>query len=334
MNTRPTSRTASLDPTLSAVVVAQRPLYYAEGPDPDLDRPGHVRAGSSLAWVPGGIAVLQDDANFLAIVDPATAAVRSITLPAGEGGVRQFDQSRGNKKTKLDLEACVAIEHEGATMLVAFGSGSTHRREQVLVVRDLAAERPDVGLLYAEGLYALLRSATGFAPGRLNIEGAVVLGDRLRLFSRGNGKIRNGERPVNATCDLPLAELVAYFLQQARNPPPSPADVVTYELGALGEVPLSFTDAAPWQDGVLFTAAAEASPDAVDDGPVTGSAIGIIDGAGRGRWAPLVEPSGAHYTGKVEGLVVGQDKGRLHVVVDADDPEAASVLCTVELRGV
>lgn len=333
MNTRPTSRTASLDPTLAAVVVAQQPLYYTDGPDPDLDRPAHVRAGSSLAWVPGGIAVLQDDANFLAIIDPVAGAVRSITLPAGEGGVRLFDQQRGNKRTKLDLEACVALEHEGAPMLVAFGSGSTHRREQVLVVRDLAADRPDARLLYAEGLYALLRSAAGFAPGRLNIEGAVVLGDTLRLFSRGNGKIRNRERPVNATCDLPLGELVAYCLQQGRNPPPSPTNIVTYELGALGEVPLSFTDAAAWKDGVLFTAAAEASPDAVDDGPVTGSAIGMIDGAGVARWTPLVEPSGAAYTGKVEGLVVGQEKGRLHVVVDADDPAAASVLCTVELKG-
>ncbi|HTK56271.1 MAG TPA: hypothetical protein VL295_05560 [Gemmatimonadales bacterium] len=334
MNTRPTSRTASLDPTLAAVVVAQQPLFYAEGADPALDRPAHVRAGSSLAWVPGGIAVLQDDANFLAIVDPASAAVRSITLPAGEGGIRQFDQSLGNKKTKLDLEACVAIEHQGATMLVAFGSGSTHRREQILVVRDLTSERPDARLLYAEGLYALLRSATGFAPGRLNIEGAVVLGDTLRLFSRGNGKIRNGERPVNATCDLPLGELVSYFFQQARNPPPSPTEIVTYELGALGQVPLSFTDAAAWKDGVLFTAAAEASPDAVDDGPVTGSAVGVIDGAGNARWAPVVDLTGEPYTGKVEGLVVGQEKGRLYVVVDADDPKAASVLCTVELRGV
>ena len=329
-----TRHTAARDLALSAVLTDRRPLFYAEGPDAALDRPAHVRAGSSLAWVPGGIALIQDDANFLAIVDPLTAAVRSITLPAGEGGVRQFDKIRGNKKSKLDLEACVAIEHEGRTALVAFGSGSTHRREQVLVVRDLEQERPDVGMLFAEGFYALLRSIPGFAPGQLNLEGATLVGDRLRLFSRGNGKVRDKIVPVNATCDLPLDGLMAYLLAPSRHAPPAPTEVATYDLGALGDVPLSFTDAAPWRDGVLFSAAAEASPDAVEDGLVTGSAIGIIGADGTARWTPIVAADGTPFAGKVEGLVAGNDEGRLYVVVDADDPEAASLFCTVELKGL
>jgi hypothetical protein len=44
---------------------SRAPLRYDEGADRSLDRLEHVRAGSSLAWVPGGIAVVQDDANFL-----------------------------------------------------------------------------------------------------------------------------------------------------------------------------------------------------------------------------------------------------------------------------
>src|SRR4249920_752185 len=97
----PQLRTARHDPSLSAIVVDQRPLYYAAGADAALDRPANVRAGSSLAWVPGGLAVIQDDTNFLAIIDPGTGAVRSIPLPAGKRGVRQFDTERGNKKAKL-----------------------------------------------------------------------------------------------------------------------------------------------------------------------------------------------------------------------------------------
>jgi hypothetical protein len=67
-----------------------------------------------------------------------------------------------------------------------------------------------------------------------------------------------------------------------------PFDVVQYELGTIGNSGLSFTDATTgWgSDGVarpvLYSAAAEASPDATRDGEVVGSAIG---GTGRGATA-------------------------------------------------
>jgi len=40
--------------------------------------------------------VVQDDANFIAVIDPQIWQVRAIPLPAGERGVRQFDDLRGN----------------------------------------------------------------------------------------------------------------------------------------------------------------------------------------------------------------------------------------------
>ena len=148
-------RPAGFDPGLSFRLTRRVPLHYSDGADEAVDRPRHVRAGSSLAWVGGRLALIQDDANFLALVDPVTAAVGSITLPAGKGGVRQFDDLRGNKKQKLDLEACVTVEG-GATFL-AFGSGSTERREKILVVRGIGAPAPDVRLVELSTLYRLLR---------------------------------------------------------------------------------------------------------------------------------------------------------------------------------
>jgi hypothetical protein len=71
----------SRDARLAATVVERRPLWYCAGADAALDRPAHVRAGSSLAWLEGRLAVLQDDANFLALVDPRTGGVDSISLP-------------------------------------------------------------------------------------------------------------------------------------------------------------------------------------------------------------------------------------------------------------
>jgi len=327
-------RTATRDPSLSAVVIDQRPLYYAEGADASLDRPAYVRAGSSLAWVPDGLAVIQDDANFLALIDPATGGVRSVTLPAGEGGRRQFDKGRGNKKAKLDLEACVAVDVAEQTLLLAFGSGSTERRQEILKVEGWHRPEPEVALLQADRFYELLRAIPEFAPSRLNIEGVAAIGEHLRLFSRGNGKPKAGVAPANATCDIHLGALLDLLGGRPGAALPKVVNIHQYDLGTLGGVPLSFTDATPWGEGVLFSAAAEASPDAVEDGAVTGSVIGVIDGAGRGRWAPIADRSGKGFDAKVEGVVRAKQEGHLHVVVDADDPKVASVLCTVELRGV
>ena len=59
-------------------------MLYRDGPDRSLDRPAHVRAGSGLSWIGDRLVLVQDDANFVAVVDPATGFAESITLPAGE----------------------------------------------------------------------------------------------------------------------------------------------------------------------------------------------------------------------------------------------------------
>jgi hypothetical protein len=334
MGNHSVSVSARADPALAAVVVARCPLYYAAGADSSIDRPAHVRAGSSAASVPSGIALVQDDANFIALVDPRDASTHAIPLPAGTAGRRQFDDRRGNKAHKLDLEACVAADSDDGVLFIALGSGSTPRREQVVLVRGWESGQLEVEMVHVPRLYDMLRREQAFAGSELNVEGAVHLGDRIRLFGRGNGALRAGVQPVNATCDLDWPAFIAHVRHPDRALPPVPTNIVRYELGTIGGVPLSFTDATVRRDAILFSATAEESPDVTRDGRVTGSAIGVIDPAGRPRWALLVDDSGIPFTGKVEGLVAAREADhRVYVVVDADDPEAASILCTVELRG-
>jgi hypothetical protein len=325
--------TACRDATIAAVVVEQRPLFYTEGADATTDRPAHIRAGSGLAAVPGGIALIQDDANFIAVVGADGKGTRALTLPAGEAGLRQFDDVRGNKKYKLDLEACVAIETAGETLFLALGSGSKKRREQVAMVRGWEKDEPEVTLVHVPQLYDALRREHAFAGSELNVEGAIFVGDRVRLFGRGNGEVRGELRPINATCDLEWPVLLAHLESPESTPPPTPTNVIAYDLGSAGDTLYSFTDATVWRDTVLYCAAAEASPDATRDGPVTGSVLGTID-ANRARWTSIVDTSGAPLEAKVEGLTaVSGVANRVYAVADADDPAAASRLLTIELRG-
>jgi uncharacterized protein DUF6929 len=329
--TIPPRRRLRADPALGARIVRAVPLRYAAGADPALDRPAHVRAASGITRVDGRLVVVQDDANFVALVDPETGLAEPVTLPAGEGGLRQFDDLRGNKRFKLDLEGCAVAREGEEEVLLALGSGSLPPRERIVLLRGIGRARPEARVADASALYARLRACTGFAGSELNVEGAAVVGGRLRLFNRGNGAAQDGLLPVNAACDLDLAHLLAYVDDPSSVPPPEPEDVVQYEIGEIDGLPLTFTDAAVHAGRVWFTAAAEASPDAVRDGPVAGCAIGVLEGDG-GRWTELRDADGRRFAGKVEGLLP-RDASSGWVIVDHDDPTRASELCEVELAG-
>ena len=319
------------DPALRARVVRSIPLLYADGAYAALDRPAHVRAGSGIAWIGGLLAVVQDDANFIALVDPASYDVRALTLPAGEGGVRLFGSDRGNKQLKLDLEACVALpDGPGGEMLVAFGSGSTPQRERIVLVRGIP-EAPSVEVRDASAFYDLLRGAHEFSGSEMNLEGAAWRHGRLLLFNRGNGAAMNGREPVDAACEVDWNRLRAHLLN-ADPPPPPPERVTRYQLGEIDGWRLTFTDASVIGDRMLFAATAEASPNTYDDGPVAGSALGIIDGSGA-RWTVIEDAAGGRFRGKVEGITPGARPGTVLVVIDRDDPHLPSELCEVELVG-
>lgn len=295
------------------------------------DRPDHVRAASGIVRVGGRVAVIQDDANFVALVDPATGVAEPIALPAGHLGKRQFDDARGTKRFKLDLEACAAVVNEGEELLLTLGSGSGPLRENAVLVRGIGRGAPAVELVHAPALYERLRRARGFAGSEMNVEGATVVGRALRLFGRGNGAARDGLRPVNATCDLDLRSLLLYLRNPAENPTPAPESVVRYELGDIDGLPLGFTDAAVLGARLCYVAAAEDSPDALQDGPVVGSAFGVI--GGEARWTEIEDVDGSRYLGKVEGLLMLDARSAL-VVVDRDDPARPSELCELEIAGI
>lgn len=317
-------REARRDGRLRARLLSSRELYYREGADPSLDRPAHVRAASGICRFAGRFAIVQDDASFIALLDD-DGAVSALPLPPGADGARQFDEKRGNKALKPDLEACFTWPAVDGEVLVGLGSGSTAARQRVALVeeRDLSSGT----LVDASAFYAELRRCTEFSGSELNVEGAALLDDgRVRLFQRGNGAPRGGLDPVNATAHVDGAALLS-FLGGASGFP-SLRDVVQWHLGEIEGVRLTFTDATVSAGSVLFLACAEDSPDAVLDGPVAGTAVGVLDDDGGARFALLEGREAA----KAEGIVL-VSAGRGFVVLDPDDPDTPGELCELELTG-
>jgi hypothetical protein len=252
---------AQFDATRFAVLDGLVPLRYGQRP---AGLPPHVRAASALRRLENRLVIVQDDVNALAVRD-GDGVIRAVLLPPGASGERVFDDTRGNKADKLDLEAGVTLRNGS---LVAFGSGSTPARERVVVWNP--SEPPIV--VAAPALYRAVRAAVTHGKGRLNVEGAVVRGARLELFHRGND-VRGSS--VNAIVELRCDETERWL---AGGETPRIASVTTVELGDEGGVPFGFTDAvAIDEDRVVVLACAEDSACALTDGAVLGSRVGMLE---------------------------------------------------------
>ena len=299
--------------TLDVKIERAKPLVYDEGGNAFLDRPPHVRAGSGLVVLGGAAWVVQDDTLFLARVDLALGSVRAVALPAGAGGVRQFDEERGNKKDKLDLDCMVPLS---STTLLAIGSGSTPARRQLLRIEVPSGTTHQID---ASAFYASLESAAEFAGAELNLEGALLLPDRrLRLFQRGNGAAKNGRVPQDATCEVDLDDALG-------NRPAHPREIRVYDLGALDGVRLTFTDAA--FDGAgrpHYLAAAEDSPNTYEDGETKGCVLGRLAADGAAEFGRVFEADGTPSKRKLEGLAWDAGHSRWIAVEDKDDPGHAT----------
>jgi hypothetical protein len=330
------TRRSVLDPCIVVRVVRRTPLVYAAGEDAAEDCPRHVRAASGLAVLDGHLAIVQDDALFVALFSPSGVAT-ALPLPRGHGGARLFDDARGNKHHKLDLEACVVAPVDGAPTLIAFGSGSSPARERIVLVgRSGVADVVD-----ARAFYAALRACADFAGSELNVEGAVVSGDSLVLASRGNGAPRGDLTPIDATCRVELAAFVEFVASlrpgasrdRARGRVPDVSAALRFDLGEAGGARLTFTDLArePATDRLLYVACAEASADAVSDGPVSGVALGEL--GERPRYGLVRDERGELLTDNIEGILSLGD-GRFHAVIDVDDPDRPAELLELQAEGL
>ncbi|WP_205470970.1 hypothetical protein [Nocardioides sp. SYSU D00038] len=290
-----------------------RELRFADG------RP--VRAASAVAAYDGRWLVAQDDATHAALVpdDPGDPVTALRLLPPVDGRTT-FSEAEGTKHLKPDLEAACTL---GADVLL-LGSGSTPARTRGVLLRGDGR----TAVTELAPTYAAVAAALDVAPDRLNLEGCCSpAAGVLRCWQRGLPALG----VPTASVDLDLTTLLAKF---AGHPGPAAVTGVRrYDLGG----GLAVTDAvslARWAgDGlVLVAAAVEDAPDAVADGPVTATALGLLRDDAVLAVEPLPLVGGR--VAKVEGLAVrswDSDRGRLVACVDADDPAAPSLLLELEV---
>jgi len=337
---------ARRDAKMRARIVSDRTLVY-DGP-PDLraltpgERPQHVRAGSGIAWSGEKMVLIQDDADYLALIDGAASQ-------GGVAGMRLKSPGAASKeKAHLNLEAVLSARDWRGEYLLAFGSGASPAHRNIARVR-LSGADTELSIFETRKFYQALEELPEFATTTLNIEGVALVPkgvegrDGARLFQRANGRPRaaldiSDGRALNATVDLRLDALGAYLDRCKRDPNATfgvdLGNLRRYDLDEADEVPFTFTDASALPDGrVIYIAAAERSPEAGVKGECFGLALGVIETDGSARYTVVVEKDGAPTRRKAEGLAV-RDPKSAYVVVDPESDEHPATLCSVDLTGV
>ncbi|MGK5113869.1 MULTISPECIES: DUF6910 family protein [unclassified Geodermatophilus] len=286
-----------------------------------------VTAASAVAPLGDGWLIAQDDATSAAWRRPGRVTPVRV-LPPVEGRDR-FTEAAGTKHLKPDLEVACPVEVDGEPAVLLLGSGSTARRMRGVLVR-LVDGHPVARAGSLAPLYESVGRRLGLAPERLNLEGASRHGDVVRWFNRGNlaAGVPSGSVAV------PLAGLVDAVLGRTGAASVPVEEPHVYRLGEVEGVGLAVTDAVALPDGrLVLSAAAEDTPNAVDDGPVVATALALVDGEEVLDVAPIPEVEGRVL--KVEGLALrAVEDGEVHLlaVVDADDPAAASVELALRAR--
>ena len=268
---------------------------------------GHafVSAASGLVHVGETLCVVGDDEQHLALFtrdDDAPGQLLRL-LP---GHLPRKKKKR--KAVKPDFEILFQLPNGE---LCAMGSGSTPQRmrgvlinldDHSVVVRDL------------QPLFAALAPLVA----EINLEGAVVRGDCLLLFNRGNMA-----NPETIIVETTLAAISGDAHPEIRV-------VKTLALPLIDGVPRTGTDACALDDArFLCSAVAEVTDDSYADGDILGSAIIILNAELDVVAVEPLEP-----TLKIEGISARQtDEGiELLCVSDADDPDTPSSLYSAMLQ--
>ena len=295
-----------------------RDLDVAPGADTEMT---HLSAASGLVRAGSFLYVIADDELHLGVF-------RTTGRDPGEL-VRLFDGAlpapkAERKREKPDLEALTLLPPSadfpyGA--MLALGSGSTQNRHRgVLLGLDaqgaLRGKPRIVDLSSVFSCLSVLRE--------LNIEGAIVCGDEMRLFQRGS----KGDNP-NAIIRFSLSAFLA-VLNGTANRTIEPLALQSIDLGGTDGIPFTFTDAAALPNGeVLFTAVAEDTADSYNDGACAGAVIGILDRESRvKRLLRLDVPL------KIEGVDarIEGNTVNLLLVSDADDPSIPAGLFSATME--
>ena len=291
---------------------------------------GHLPSASGIELVNETYYIVGDDSPYLYELDAEyKLAQRHVLFDTAD-----FSSGRIPKPLKPDLEGMAHFIYGRDQLLLLIGSGSSDMRNRAFVVN--VTDNMQVKELDFSRLYTFLKRVLHLrTEGELNLEGFAMDETYTYIMQRAIGIGSN----VLFRFDT---EAFKDFLINDGDIPA--AAVYHFALSKLEGYGAGFSGAYALQDKLFFTASVEDAPNAIEDGEVVGSLVGMIDlnrlpyatDAANPLQVPTVQlmnPDGSVYTGKAESLVVKAGEGSSYqLVVVSDDDQGGSELLEIELE--
>ena len=317
----------SVNPSVTVSVLSRVPL------------PG-IPSASGVEAYANRIYVIGDDSPFLYELDTSLKQCQQIRLfpDSTEPGARI------PKARKPDFESMLILEPAAVPELFVFGSGSkSPERERGFRVPLAGSHRYVPSEFSLSTLYDAFRKHPDITgSGTLNIEGAAATSDHVIFLQRKSGNSRNAA--------ILIAKLAfAGWLEHPNIVPPF--SILSFDLPLLQNVPAGFSGIthATGTPNFLFSASAENTDNAIDDGTILGSLIGFFpipqaspfSSAPHGRCIPGAILGTASLMSddrflpvKIEGITVIESAhaGTLTAIAVTDSDSGVSELLKLQIR--
>ena len=274
-------------------------------------------SSSGIEFYNDHVYLVGDDANDILVLDKRWHEHQRINLFS-------HTEHRIPKSTKSDLEATTIVNINEIPNLLVLGSGSKEQhRNKGLLVDLVSGNISDFDLSV---FYQRLKES-GIED--LNVEAAATVEDLLVLGNRGNKKHPGNQLIITSPEFWTAQEQVEIR-------------TINLDLGENATMGLSGLAYSLENDVLIFTASTEDTGDAVEDGAIGDSYIGVIENAYRKMYRKrakindqlsLPSANEGFHGYKMESVCIQSEKRgkmKLHMVADNDHGE--SYLFKVQLR--
>jgi hypothetical protein len=295
-------------------------------------------SASGIEVVDGIIYVIGDDSPYLYCLDHHLNVLERVLLYETSG----FEEGRIPKNVKADLECLTLLTIDRYKYLFISGSGATEQRNRAFLVKlpTKYNKKHVVREVLIANLFDFLRSNPDIcSSGRLNLEGAAVSENKFILLQRAN------QSSGNIALVFDKEEFIVFLMENSELIPFP--EILPVGLPLMGSLKSGFSGACVFDDLFFYTASVEETQDAVQDGKVYGSFIGLLHMnsadytkgvkkdtlSSADSYSPVLYEHTA-YPAKVESICVyaKESENQYIALAVTDDDKGGSELLMIEIK--